>query len=173
MKQVRIGVALCAALAAAAVGAGRQVRAQGASADNKTGVSIALRTDDGPYEFKGPAICFHMASTTVNGVSGQNWQVAHREAERSVILSVVRPANGGPDMFSLHISAGSKKYVTDTVVWRRGAAKVPTQGSGSVKFEPAGNGGTFTIEATAVNGAKISGTVGCDAFPARTEVGGN
>ncbi len=114
-----------------------------------------------------------MASTTVNGVSGQNWQVGHQEAERSMILSVVRPANGGEDMFSLHISAGDKKYVTDTVVWRRGVVKGPTRGSGSVRFEPAGNGGTFTITATAVNGAKISGTVKCDAFPARTEVGGN
>ncbi len=173
MRQVRIGVAVCAALALASVGAAREGRAQKTSGDNKVGVTVAVQTAGGPYEFKGRAICFHMPTTTVNAVSGENWQVAHQEEERSLILSVVRPANGGENMFSLHITAGGTKYVTNTIVFRRGAMKVPTEGSGSVKFEPAGNGGRFIIDATAVNGSKISGTVSCDAFPARTEVGGN
>lgn len=173
MRTLRIGVAVCAALALASVGAARDGRPQKSSGDNKVGVTVAVQTPDGPYQFKGRAICFHMASTTVNGVSGQNWQVAHQEAERTLILSVVRPANGGEDMFSLHVFVGDKKYVTNTVAMRRGAVKMPTQGSGSIAFEPAGNGGTFTIDATAVNGSKISGTVKCDAFPARTEVAGN
>jgi hypothetical protein len=140
---------------------------------NKVAVTVAVQTPDGPYQFKGPAICFHMASTTVSGVSGQNWQVAHQEGERSLILSVVRPASGGEDMFSLHVLVGGNKYVTNTVAMRRGTVKMPTQGSGSIRFEPAGTGGTFTIDATAVNGSKISGTVKCEAFPERLEVGGN
>ncbi len=42
MRQLRIGVALCAALALASVAAAREGRPQGGSGDNKVGVSVAL-----------------------------------------------------------------------------------------------------------------------------------
>jgi hypothetical protein len=163
-----IGIALCSALMCVPMAAARQA----ASSTGNVGVSIDLKVGETAYAFNGRASCFHLPSANIMGVSGENWQVAQKEPERSVVLSFLKPATGGEAMFSLHVTTGATKYVTNTIVFRRGAAKPPTEGSGSAKFEPAGKGGTFTIDATAVNGAKVTGTIKCDGFTARREVGG-
>ncbi len=172
MKLVRTTVAaLCAALMFASVVAAQRPAAN--PGDGKSGVRIALQVDGAAYEFNGRAYCTYVPSANIVAVSGQNWQVAHEEAQRRVILSFLRATRGRGDMFSLHVTAGGKRYVTNTITMSptmRGA----TEGTGKVTFEPAGDGGTFTIDATASNGAKIGGTLSCDAFKPRTEaVGGN
>jgi hypothetical protein len=163
-----IGIALFAVLMLVPIAAARQA----ASSSGKVGVSIDFKVEDTAYAFNGPASCFYMPKANIMSVSGEHWQVAQQAPERSVVLSFLKPADGGEDMFSLHVTTGGKKYVTNTIVFRRGAAKPPTEGSGSAKFEPAGKGGTFTVDATAVNGAKVTGTIKCDGFTARREVGG-
>jgi hypothetical protein len=47
------------------------------------------------------------------------------------------------------------------------------KGSGTVALATAGKGGTFTINATTDNGAKISGTIKCEAFTTRAAVAGH
>jgi hypothetical protein len=141
--------------------------------DRKASVRIALQVDGADYQFDGRAYCTYEPSANIVAVSGQGWQVAHEEAERRVILSFLRATRGLGDMFSLHVTAAGKKYVTNTITMSP-TTKGATEGSGKVTFEPAGTGGTFTIDAVASNGATISGTVRCDAFKPRTEaVGGN
>lgn len=142
--------------------------------DSKVGVRVALRVDGAAYEFNGQAACVYIPGANVVGVSGQNWQVMHDEAGRRLVLSFLRPTSGNGDMFSLHVSSGDKQYVTNTIVLRRGVVKGPTEGSGKVTLESAGVAGTFTIDAVATNGAKLTGTVMCDAFKPRTgAAGGN
>jgi hypothetical protein len=73
-------------------------------------------------------------------------------------------------MMSLGVSSGSKSHNVNTV---KVGTHTDTQGTGTVKFEPAAQGGTFTIDATAADGAKITGTVKCESFTAATAEGGN
>jgi hypothetical protein len=42
--------------------------------------------------------------------------------------------------------------------------KGAVQGSGTVTMAPKGPGGTFTVDATADTGARITGTITCVAF---------
>ncbi len=175
MKLVRTTfVALCTAVIFASVVAGREAQRPSANpGDDKAGVRIALQVDGAAYQFNGRAYCTYIPDANIVAVSGQNWQVAHEEAERRVILSFLRATRGLGDMFSLHVTAGGRKYVTNTITMSP-TTKGATEGSGKVTFEPAGTGGMFTIDATASNGAKISGTVKCDTFkPRREAVGGN
>jgi hypothetical protein len=46
-------------------------------------------------------------------------------------------------------------------------------GSGTVKFEPSGKGGTFTVDVKGKAGEALSGTFKCDAFTAAFAEGGN
>jgi hypothetical protein len=166
-----VGVALCAALALTSVAAAQ--RPSASPGDDKAGVRIALQVDGADYRFSGRAYCTYIPNANIVAVTGQNWHVAHEEAARRVILSFLRATRGMGDMFSLHVTAGGNKYATNTITLSPNK-KGTTEGSGKVTFEPAGTGGTFTIDATASNGAKISGTVTCDAFkPRREAVGGN
>ncbi len=173
MKRLRTTVvALCGALILVSVVAAREAQRPSASPDDrKAGVRIALRVDGADYQFNGRAFCTYEPSANIVAVSGQHWQVAHEEAERRVILSFLRATRGMGDMFSLHVTVAGKKYVTNTITMSP-TTRGSTEGSGKVTFEPAGTGGTFTIDATASNGARISGTVKCDAFKPRSEGNG-
>ncbi len=88
------------------------------------------------------------------------------------MLTVWKPTANGSEtmMMSLNLSAAGKSYVVDTV---KGGSKSKTKGSGSIAFEAAGQGGTFTLNAATASGAKISGTVKCDAFVTREAVSGH
>ena len=70
-------------------------------------------------------------------------------------------------MISLYVTTGGKSYSVNTVGTGRN-----TVGSGKVIFTPAGPGGTFAVDATAVNGARITGTLKCGAFTAIVAEGG-
>ncbi len=73
------------------------------------------------------------------------------------------------DMFSLSVATGGKSYRVNTVKVGGGSAVL---GSGKVTFTASGAGGTFMINATAANGAAITGTIKCSAFTAAEAVGG-
>ena len=138
--------------------------------DDKVGASLALQVAGAPYQFSGKASCTHDAKAGMFGVVGEKWQVVHSEGPRSLILNFMKPTNGTGDMFSLSVESGGKSYEVDTLKARPSDA---VKGSGTVSLAPSGKGGTFTIDAKAENGAKISGTIKCDAFTTRAAVAGN
>ncbi len=138
--------------------------------DDKVGASVALQVAGAPYQFSGKASCTHDAKAGMFGVIGEKWQVVHSEGARSVILNFMRPINGAGDMFSMSVESGGKSYQVDTL---RAKPSDAVKGLGTVSLAPAGNGGTFTIDAKAENGAKISGTIKCEAFTTRAAVAGH
>ncbi len=167
-----VGVTVCGAvLFASATTAQRPIRrAPGMPADDKVGVAIALQAGGEAYRFTGQGTCTHEPKGYIYMVPAQQWRVEQTEGTRNVALTFWRPASGSGDMFTLYVQGGGKTYATDTVKTKNGGSP---QGSGEVTFASDGAGGTFTINATAANGAKISGTIKCDAFRAAVAEGGN
>ncbi len=165
-----VGLGLCAALVLASVAAAQQRRAPGTPPDDKVGVAIALQAGGESYRFSGQATCTHEPKGYIYMVPAQQWRVEQSEGRRSVGLTFWRPAAGSGDMFNLYVSTGSKTHHIDTVKTKNGG---DPQGSGNVTFTPAAAGGTFTVKATAVNGATITGTITCSAFRAAIAEGGH
>jgi hypothetical protein len=173
MKMVRAaGVALCGALMFASVpSAQRPTRsAEGAPVDDKVGVNVALQVDGGAYQFSGRGSCGHEPKGWIYGTAAKLWTVEQSEGPRSITLTLWSPTSGSGNMFTLRVTSGGKSYQADTV---KGKDARPTKGAGSIAFAAAGVGGVFTVNATAANGAKMSGTIKCDAFRAVMAEGGN
>ncbi len=173
MKVVRtFSVALCGALVFASVATAQRPtrRAPGMPPDDKVGIAIALQAGGAPYRFTGQATCTHEAKGYIYAIPAQQWRVEQNEGARSVSLTFWRPAGGSGDMFTLYVQGGGKTYAVDTVKTNNGGSP---EGSGEMTFAPAGAGGTFTVNATAANGAKVSGTITCDGFRAAVAEGGN
>lgn len=167
-----VGVALCGALVFASVAAAQRPTrsAEGAPVDDKVGVTVALQVGGGAYQFSGRGDCGHEPKGWIYGTAAKLWTVEQSEGPKSMTLTLWSPTSGSGNMFTLRVTSGGKSYETDTV---KGKDAGPTKGSGTVTIAPAGTGGMFTVNATAANGAKISGTIKCDAFRAVVAEGGN
>jgi hypothetical protein len=76
---------------------------------------------------------------------------------------------GGDDMFSLGITLSGTSYRTNTA--HKGSMG-NVVGSGKATFAKNGQGGTFTIDATAGDGARVTGTISCSSFTAPVEDNG-
>ncbi len=142
-----------------------------AQSPDKAGVdvSIALKIAGQAYVFNGKGECTYAPVAGIYGARAQQWRVGGSNAQGSATLTFWRLATGSGDMFSLHAASGGNSYVVNTVR-TSGGGKI--EGSGKVTFTPAGPGGTFTIDATAVKGGTITGTMKCGAFsPAMAEGG--
>jgi hypothetical protein len=72
-------------------------------------------------------------------------------------------------MFVLSVARGGRSYLVNTV---KAGGEDAVRGSGKVIFTKSGSGGTFTINATAANGAAITGTIKCSVFAALIAEGG-
>ncbi len=176
MNQLRtVGGALSVALVFAAIAAAQVPTGQAPQTGTNTMVKmrVALRIAGESYDFTGPGNCSHAPKASIYNVVAQMWSVSQRDGSRSVSFTLWRPVSGASDMFSLHVSNLGKSHVTNTVTMTRGTARTPTQGSGTAKFEPLGGGGTFTIDATAENGTKITGLLRCESFSMAVAEGGN
>jgi hypothetical protein len=161
-------VALLLALSLiAAPGAGQVRRQPGAAPpDAKVGTTIALTVGATAYQFTGQAKCEHLSRGSIYNTVAERWSVNQSENGRSLMLNMWKPVAGGDNLITLYVTTGGKNQVVDT-----GA---PTKkGSGTVTLTPEGKGGTFTINATTDSGAKVSGTIKCDAFTASEAVAGN
>lgn len=167
-----VGVALCGAFVFASVAAAQRPerRTPGTPPDDKVGVAIALQAGGDSYQFNGQATCTHEPRGYIYMLPAQQWMVEQREGRRSVLLTFWRPAAGSGDMFNLYLSTGGKTHHVDTVKTKNGG---DPQGSGNVTFTPAATGGTFTVKATSVNGATITGTIKCGGFRAAIAEGGH
>ena len=164
-----IGAALGGALVFTSVAAAERT-SPGTPLDDKVGVNIALQVGGGSYQFTGQGSCTHEPRGYIYGLAAKLWRVQQNEGQRFVTLTFWSPASGSGDMFSLYVTSGGKAHETNTV---KGKDAGPIKGSGTVTFAPAGSGGTFTVNATAADGAKISGTIKCDAFRPAIAEGGN
>jgi len=120
------------------------------------------------YDFTGPATCEHSPNGSIYNVVAERWSVRHSDGTRQLNLNLWHPLTGGQDMVTLSISTGGKRYDVDTVK----GPSVQTSGTGTARFAAAGNGGTLTIDAATASGAKITGSVKCDAFTSAEVAGG-
>jgi hypothetical protein len=158
----------CFALAASDVIA--QVPVPRTPVDAKVSVTIALEIGSESYKYAGPGTCRHALQASIYDMPAEQWTMEGNDGLRNVTLTLWQPKQGAGKMVSFAVNAGGKTHVVNTVkVGGRGNV----QGSGTAALAPAGNGGTFTIDATAADGAKISGTIKCDAFLAPAPVAGD
>jgi hypothetical protein len=147
-----------------------QVRVPRGSAESKVPVTVALQIGSESYKATSQGTCTHTTEASIYNLSAQQWSVEQSDGPRSVTLTLWRPQRGAGDMLSLGVNTAGKSHSVNTVkVGNQGDVK----GSGTATFAPAGNGGTFTIAATAGDGAKITGTIKCDAFTAPAPVAGD
>jgi hypothetical protein len=135
--------------------------------DQQVDVSIALKVAGQTFTFNGKGEGNYEPAAYIYGAKAQLWKVEGRNGQGAASLTLWRPAAGSGDMISFYVTTGGKSYSVNTV---RTAGN--SQGSGKVIFTPAGRGGTFTIDATAANGARITGTLKCGAFTAIVAEGG-
>ena len=132
-------------------------------------LSIALNVAGQTYAFNGKGECTYEPVAYIYGTRAQQWSVEGNNAQGSAKLTLWRLAAGSVDMLSLYAATGGKVYVVKTVKTGGGGE---VEGSGKATFTSAGSGGTFTIDATAAKGGKITGTMKCSAFSAVVVEGG-
>lgn len=165
-----MNVALLIALAVAATTGAEQRRPMNTPApDAKVRTEIALKIGAATsYAFSGQAVCQHLSEGSIYDTPAERWSVIHRDEGRSLNLTLWRPRSGGGAMTTFDVTIGGTRYRINTV--RAPQARVV--GSATVTFAPQGTGGTFTINGTSDSGAKISGTIRCDAFTVPAAVAG-
>lgn len=160
-----MGPVLLLALTVAAAPSADQIRRQPGGGQEKVNATINLTVGATAYNFTGQAKCDHLAKGSIFGTIAERWSVSQSEGSRSLLMNLWKPLAGGENLLTLYVSTGSKDQVIDT-----GAPE--KKGSGTVVLAPEGNGGTFTIKGTTDSGAKVSGTIKCDAFTAAVAVAG-
>ncbi len=157
---------LCAlALGACTVHAQRR----DASMDVPVAADVTLQVGKETYRGSGPTECKAARDASIYGIPALLFSVAQTSGKDSMRLSVWQPKNGTPDMMALHVALGGKSYEVDTV---QAGTKRDTKGSGQAKFAKVRVGGTFTIDAVADDGTKITGTVTCSRFTGIVAEGG-
>jgi hypothetical protein len=162
-NRIVLGVAIALAIASAA---SAQRRGMPAMAD-EVSVAIELQVAGQPYHFEGKAECEHEPSAYIYSVRAELWSVQQIDGQRSVLLSLWRPQHTSGEMFSLNVGTRGKSYLVNTI--KPGGA---VKGSGKMTVTRSGAGGTFTINATAADGAPITGTIKCSGFTAAVAEGG-
>ena len=132
-------------------------------------ITIALKADEKVYNFTGRGQCVHAPAVSIYGLRAERWTAARTGDAPGASLVVWRPASGDY-MVSLAFTIGETRYSMSTV---KVGNKGTREGSGTVAFARDGAGGTFTVQGTAGNGARISGSVTCAAFAPEFAEGGN
>jgi hypothetical protein len=164
-KHLVLGFAIALTIISAASAQGGNVP----DMPSEVGVTITLQVAGQPFRFQGKAKCEYVPVASIENVVAEKWTASLIEPNRSMGLTLWRPKNRSGDMFSLHVLLPAKGYIIDTV--RRGG-EGSVAGSGKVTLKTSGAGGTFTIHATARDGAVITGTIQCSAFTDEMPEGG-
>ena len=134
----------------------------------QSAIQLALKIGAEPYTVSALGTCLAQPHGTLYEVPAQQWNARHRDDGRYVNLAFWRVQNEG-DMFNLGVLVGPRMHKVSTVTVR---GKGSVQGQGTVRFTSAGAGGTFTIDAIADTGVKITGTITCGAFARPVEDNG-
>lgn len=129
-------------------------------------VEVSLKVGQAKYDAKAQGTCTHAPRASIYDIASQQWMARHEEDGRAVQLTLWKPANGSAEMFSLSVTGKSDVNISTV----RGGQM---SGSGTVKLQPSGKGGTFTIDAKGKAGEPIVGTFKCDAFTAAIAEGGD
>ena len=140
-----------------------------ASAQEEVGVAITLQVAGQPYHFEGKAACSHVPVASIHNEVAERWEVQQIDNRRAVMLTLWHPRSKSSDIFTLSVQIGSEGYLLSTTKSGKGGS---VRGSGKVGFTRSGAGGTFTINATTVDGDAITGTMKCSAFTAPMAEGG-
>lgn len=159
----------CGVLLLAAV-PGAQRRLPSGTERPTVSVTIGLKSGTGAYQFTGQGTCTYAKTASIFGVLSEQWSVQHSDNSRSLVLTFWKPKSGAQQMFTLSTSSGSSMQRVSTV---KATGAPASEGSGTVSFESADKGGTFTIDAKDVRGGAITGTITCDAFTPAIAEGGN
>jgi hypothetical protein len=122
---------------------------------------ISLQVGGTKYQASGQGECKAAPRASIYGVNAALYSVSQRSGSQSLNLSLWQPANGAPNMMSLHLSVGSKTYLVDTV---KAKGKSDTKGSGTATLKQSGSGAAIAIDAVAASGEKITGTIQCRRF---------
>jgi hypothetical protein len=131
-------------------------------------IQLDLRVDGTPYVVSARGTCLAQPHGTLYEVPARQWNARHRDGQRYVNLAFWR-VEGLGDQFNLGVMVGPTLHRVSTVHVKGKGAR---QGSGTVAMAPGGPGGTFTIDATADTGARITGTITCGAFTRPVEDNG-
>jgi hypothetical protein len=157
-----------AAMIVAVTATSAEQRRAPASADKTVSVSIALKVGAQSYDFTGKATCTYAPVAGIYNLRAEQWSVQQASDGGSLSLTHWHPASGA-DMFNLSVTSGNTQSAVSTV-------KVGTNGtldgSGAVTLKREGTGGTFTVAAATAKGAKITGTIKCEAFTPAIAEGG-
>lgn len=146
-----------------------QRRAPGA-AGSEVPITIALKVGGEAFQLTGQGKCRHAPRASIYDVPAEQWSVQQHDADRSLSLTMWRPTKGTGDMMTLAVDAGGRSHSITTVKAGRSG---PTRGSGTISLAASGKGGTFTIDAAAPDGTRITGTIQCAAFTAAIAEGGD
>ena len=146
-----------------------QRRVPGQRADTTVPVTIALKSGAEAYQFTGKATCSYAPKASIYDLAAERWTVDQSDGSRSMTLALWHPASGS-DLVSLSLNIGNQRYSVSTI---KVGDKGTVEGSGKITLAREGTGGTLTVDATAANGTKITGTVKCGAFTPAIAEGGD
>jgi hypothetical protein len=128
-------------------------------------VTVSLKIGGGSYSSSTAGSCTHAPTASIYGVLSEMWSVRQQDEGRSVALTMWRSKKDGEETFNL--SVNDKKSVRINTV-RGGQGS----GTGTIKLQPSGKGGTFTVDGKTDAGEAVSGTISCAAFTAAVAEGG-
>jgi hypothetical protein len=124
-------------------------------------ITVDLQVNGSPLAFSAEGECTFTDQGTIYEKPSLAWTATVTSGTRYVNYANWRPKSGGAEMMNFAVTLGNKEYRVSTV--KVGSQGQP-RGSGSSTFAKSGQGGLFTIDAIADNGAKISGRITCSAF---------
>ncbi len=136
--------------------------------DPQSSIQLDLKVGTAAYAASAQGTCLAQPYGTLYEVPAAQWNARHRDGGRYANLAFWRVKSAG-DMFNLGVLIGPTLHKVSTV---RVQGKGEPHGQGTVTLTPKGNGGTFTIDATADTGARITGTITCGAFARPVEDNG-
>jgi hypothetical protein len=136
--------------------------------DSQSSIRLDLKVGPTAYVVAAQGTCLAQPHGTLYEVPAQQWSARHRDGGRYANLAFWRVQKAG-DMFTLGVLIGPTLHKVSTI---RVAGNGDSHGQGTVTFAPYGAGGTFTIDATADTGARITGTITCGAFTRPVEDNG-
>ena len=128
-------------------------------------VTVALKIGGASYSSSTAGSCTHAPTASIYGVLSEMWSVRQEDEGRSVSLTMWRSKKDGEDTFNLSVN-DKKSVQINTVRGGQGS------GTGTIKLQPSGKGGTFTVEGKTKAGEAVSGTISCAAFTAAVAEGG-
>ena len=160
-------VAALLVVVTAAVDAQRRVPEQPAQAT--VPMVMNLKAGEKIYSFNGQGKCTHAPVAAIYGLRAERWAAERTGDSLSATVAVWRPGSGS-DLVSIAFTIGETLYSMSTI---KVGTNGTTEGSGTIAFARTGAGGTFTVNGTAGNGTKISGTVTCKAFTPAVAEGGD